>query len=145
MSSASQGLPHPLSILFDPNLLNYYLNSDFNNISTTHMIYSLSYKCKQSNELYNLFLNKCSPITDLNKQIIISLKCSYPVLTLEKSRRFNNGSLYLISQSIFLTKDQYVSMNDYGIIFCSDQWKNIKITFPFYRNILSMICTIIIS
>ncbi|CAF3639139.1 unnamed protein product [Adineta steineri] len=143
ISGALQQPPYPLSILFDPSLLNHYLNSDSNNISTTHMIYSFSYKCKQSNELYNLFLNKCSPITDLNKQIIMPLKCSYPVLTLEKSRRFNNGSLYLRSQSIFLTKDQYVSMNDYKIIFCSDQWKNIKITFPFYRNILSMICTII--
>jgi len=128
---------HPLSILFDPNFVKRYLNNN----SSTEMIYSLGYNCTQSNELYNLFLKKCSPITNSNKQIIISLKCLHPIETSENVLRYNNGSLYLINHSILLTKDQYVFINDHQIIFCADQWKTTKPTIPFYRNILSIICT----
>jgi hypothetical protein len=70
------------------------------------------------------------------------MKCSYPVQTFEDYLQYNNGSLYLINQSIFLTKDQYIFINDNHIIFCMDQWKQIiRPSFPFYRNILSIICT----
>ena len=92
----------------------------------------------KSDELYNLFLKKCSRIIHSNREIIISMKCSNPVQTFEDYLQFNNGSLYLINQSILLTKDQYVFINDHQIVFCTDQWKQI---IPFYRNILSIICT----
>lgn len=133
---------YPLSILFDPNLVKRYLNSDFETNSTIQTIYSLSYKCTKSDELYNLFLKKCSRITNSNKEIIISMKCSHPRQTLENYLQYNNGSLYLTEQSILLTKDQYVFINDRHIVFCADQWKQIfQPKLPFYRSILSIICS----
>lgn len=130
---------YPLSILFNPNLIKRDLN---NSNSMVEIIYSLAYQCMKSDELYNLFLRKCSQINHSNREIIISMKCSYPVQTFEDYHQYNNGSLYLINQSILLTKEQYVFINDRQIVFCTDQWKQIiRPLFPFYRNILSIICT----
>jgi hypothetical protein len=95
-------------------------------------------------ELYNLLLKKCSLITNSNKEIIISIKCPYAIEIFENYILYNNGSLYLINQSLLLTKDQYVFINDHQIVFCADQSKKIiQPKFPFYRNILSIICTLI--
>jgi hypothetical protein len=134
---------YPLSILFDPNLVKRYLNYDLENNSSIEIIYSLAYNCSKSNELYNLFLKKCTQITNRNKEIILSMNCLYPIQTYENYIQYNNGSLYLINRSLLLTKDQYVLINNYQIIFCIDQWKQIIIQpyFSFYRNILSIICT----
>lgn len=129
---------YPLSILFDPNLVKRYLYSDLKLNSTINIIYSLAYNCKKSDELYNLVERKCIPITNSNKKLITSMKCSNPIQTSESYVQFNNGSLYLNDQSIFLTKEQYVFINNQQIIFCINQRKQIL---PFYRNILSIICT----
>ena len=130
-----------LSILFDPNLLEDYLNINSNNNSKNQMIYSLSHKCKKSNELYNVFLNKCNSITNLSREIIISMKCSYPIQASEGYIQFDNGSLYLRNQSILLNRDQYAFIHDRQVIFCADQWKQNRPKFSFYRNIVTVICT----
>ncbi|CAF2858702.1 unnamed protein product [Rotaria sp. Silwood2] len=137
---------HPLSILFDPNLLQRYLNNN----TIPNFIYSISYNCTKSNEYYDLFEKKCSQITNSNQEFIISMKCSYPVQTLIQSDDkiyYNNGSIYLVNHTILLGKDEYVFISKNVIIFCADRWKNlepssiIKPSIPFYRNILSIICT----
>jgi len=129
---------YPLSILFDPNLVKRYLENN----SSIEIIYSLAYNCSKSNEIYNLFLKKCSQITNINKKIIISMNCLYAIQTFENYIQFNNGSLYLINRSLLLTKDQYIFINNNQIIFCTDQLKQIiQPQFSFYRNILSIICT----
>ncbi|CAF2522140.1 unnamed protein product [Rotaria sp. Silwood2] len=130
-----------LSILFDPNLLERYLNYDLDKSSTMQMIYSLYYKCSKPNELYNLFLKKCSQITNSSKEIIISMNCSSAIQISEDYTRYNNGSLYIINQPILLNRDQYVFINDHQIVFCANQWKENQLTFSFYRNILTIICT----
>lgn len=134
---------YPLSILFDPNLLKSYLNN--NTIPRT--IYSINYNCDKSDELYDLLKQKCTQIKHSNEDLIISLKCSYPmqtILQLNQTIFYNNGSLKLINESIFLNQNDYVILNDNQIIFCADQWLNkfdLFKTIPFYRDILSIICT----
>ena len=133
-SSAIPSMSHtrvqPLSILFDPNLLQRYLKSN----SSIEFIYSLAYKCRNSNELYDLFRKKCSVMTYSNRERIISMRCQSPIQTWEKYLQYPNGSLYLFNQSILLRHDQYVFLSNEHLVFCADQ-------FPFYRNILSIICT----
>ncbi|UJR20572.1 hypothetical protein I4U23_023698 [Adineta vaga] len=141
MFPADQQMFPPLSILFNPTLLKYYFNSDLNRNLTTEMIYSLSYTCPKSNEFYHLFKRQCLELPQLKQQIMISLQCTHPILTSEKSIRFPNGSLYLITESIQLTKYQYIILNDHQLIFCADHWKKIRPKFPFYRHILSTIST----
>ncbi|CAF3381093.1 unnamed protein product [Rotaria socialis] len=141
MSPMSQTRVPSLSILFDPTLLERYLNYDSENNATTERIYSLSYTCEKSNELYNLFLKKCSQIINSSKEIIISMKCSYPVQTSEDYTRYSNGSLYLITQAILLNRDEYVLVNDHRIVFCADRLKQNRPTFSYYRNIITLICT----
>lgn len=133
---------YPLSILFDPNLLKNYLNNN----TIPRSIYSIDYSCEKSNELYDLFEKKCIEITHTNQEFIISMKCSYPMLTnlqLNQTIFYNNGSLQLLNQSIFLNQDDYVILHDNRILFCADQWltKTDLPQFPLYRNILSIICT----
>lgn len=125
----------PLSILFDPNLLQQYLKGN----SSIEFIYSLAYKCRQANELYDLFRRKCSPMNYSNRERIISMRCQSPIQTLENYLQYPNGSLYLLNQSILLRQDQYVFLSNEQLIFCADQWKEQR--FPFYRNILSIVCT----
>ncbi|CAF1250411.1 unnamed protein product [Rotaria sp. Silwood1] len=137
---------NPLSILFDPNLLQRYLNNN----TIPNFIYSISYNCTKLNEYYDLFEKKCSQITNSNQQFIISMKCSYPIQTLIQSDDkiyYNNGSIYLANDSILLIKDEYVFISNNVIVFCADRWKNLEPSLiitpslPFYRNILSVICT----
>jgi len=137
---------HPLSILFDPNLLQGYLNNN----TIPSIIYSINYNCTKLNELYDLFEKKCSPITNTNRELIISMKCSHPsqiFVQLNEKISYINGSLYLLNYSIFLTKDEYIILKDNRILFCAGQWINtnksliISPSFPFYRDILSIICT----
>ncbi|CAF4831430.1 unnamed protein product, partial [Rotaria sp. Silwood1] len=137
---------NPLSILFDPNLLQRYLNNN----TIPNFIYSISYNCTKLNEYYDLFEKKCSQITNSNQQFIISMKCSYPIQTLIQSDDkiyYNNGSIYLVNDSILLIKDEYVFISNNVIVFCADRWKNLESSLiitpslPFYRNILSIICT----
>ncbi|CAF0963819.1 unnamed protein product [Rotaria sp. Silwood1] len=130
-----------LSILFDPNLLERYLNYDSNNNSTIQMIYSLNYNCSKPDELYNFFLRKCSQITNSSKEIIISMKCPNSIQIAEDYIRYKNSSLYIINQSILLNKDQYVFINDHQIVFCADQLKQSRPIIPSYRNILTILCT----
>ncbi|CAF1361747.1 unnamed protein product [Rotaria sordida] len=130
-----------LSILFDPNLLERYLNYDFDNNSTIQMIYSLSYNCLKPNERYNLLLKKCSQIINSTKPIIISMKCSYPIQISEDYSQYSNGSLYINDQSILLNKNQYIFISNYQIVFCPDQQKQNRPIFSSYRNILTIICT----
>ncbi|CAF0771946.1 unnamed protein product [Rotaria sordida] len=137
----------PLSILFDPNLLQRYLNNN----TIPHFIYSVSYNCTKLNEYYDLFQQKCSQITNSTQEFFISMKCLYPIQTLIQSYDkiyYNNGSIYLVNDTILLTKDEYVFISSNVIVFCADRWKNlleassiITSSFPIYRNILSVICT----
>jgi len=47
-----------------------------------------------------------------------------------------------MNQLLLLAKDQYVFINDHQTVFSADQSKKIiQPKFPFYRNILSIICT----
>ncbi len=139
---------HPLSILFDPTLLKRYLNNN----TIPQIIYSIEYNCTKPNELYNLYEKKCSPISNTNQELVISMKCSYPMQTLIQLNEtiiYDNGSLdlHLNNHSIFLTIDDYVILSDQRILFCADQWINsnqsslMAPSFPFYRDILSIICT----
>lgn len=130
-----------LSILFDPYLLERYLKYESDVNTTFQKIYSLSYKCGKSNELYDLFLKKCFPINDSSKEIIISMKCSHPIKISEDYILFNNGSLYLNTDSIILNRDEYVFIDDNSIIFCADSFKQNRPTFSPMRNILTVICT----
>lgn len=132
---------YPLSILFDPNLIKRYLQIN----STIDRIYSLAYNCTEVNEIYNLYHKKCIQVTDLEKKIITSMKCLYSIQTSEDFIQFNNGSLLLNDQSIVLTKEEYIFINDNQIGFCTnEEKKQIGLPkFPIYRNILSLICTII--
>lgn len=133
--SMNQIRVQPLSILFDPNLLQRYINSN----SSVELIYSLAYKCRKTNEVYELFRKKCSVMTYSNRERIISMRCQSPMQTLEKYLQYPNGSLYLFNQSILLRQDQYVFLSNEHLVFCADRWKDHR--FPFYRNILSIICT----
>ena len=129
----------PLSILFNPNLLQRYLNSDIHKDSPQRRIYSLARYCKKSDQIYNLFLRKCSNITEKR---ILSMKCLYPVQTFEDYHLYPNESLILIDRSLLLNKDQYVFLNNQQILFCTDQWKRqLFLRFSSYRYILSIICT----
>ena len=138
---------HPLSILFDPNLLKRYLNNN----TIPNIIYSINYNCTNSDELYNLFEEKCSKITNSDQEFITSMKCSHPIRTVIESNDniHNNGSIHLVDSdySILLTKDDYIFVSDNQIIFCNDRWQNSRSSFdnipkfPFYRNILSIIFT----
>ena len=125
----------PLSILFDPRLLQRYFT--FN--SSIDAIYSRAYHCRKPNELYDLFRKKCSLLTHSNRTMILSIHCQSPIQTFENYLHFPNGSLYLINQSILLRKDQYVFLSNEQIVFCTDHWK--EYLFPFYRNLLSIIST----
>ncbi|CAF0796428.1 unnamed protein product [Adineta ricciae] len=134
---SKQRLFPPLSILFNPALLKRNFHSNLSN----EMIYSVAYNCTKSTEYYHLFQKQCLPSPESHQQILLSFKCDHPVLTLDKFIRFHNGSLYLINQSIYLTKHQYALLNDHQVFFCADQRKRLRPTFPFYRHILSMFCT----
>ena len=137
---------NPLSILFDPLLLQRYLN----NHSDSQGIYSIDYNCSKSDELYNLIEKKCSHISQRHDGLILSMKCSHLMQTYLQPIEtifFENGSLFLINQSIFLSKDQYYFLKNDHILFCADQWLTISKpsitspTFPFYRDVLSIIST----
>jgi G protein-coupled receptor Mth (Methuselah protein) len=136
----------PLSILFDPNLLQRYINDDV----IPSIIYSINYNCSKTNELYDLFLKKCSQITNSSKEFILSMKCSNPIQTfiqINDTIYNENGTLYLRNYSILLTRDEYIFISHNRIVFCVDRWINrnsssiIPYSIPFYRNILSVICT----
>ncbi|CAF3691288.1 unnamed protein product [Adineta steineri] len=136
----------PLSILFDPNLLKRYLNND----TIPRFIYSINYNCTKSNELYDLVEQECRKITNSSEEFIISMKCSYLIQTsiqLDDKIFQNNGSIYLTNYSVLLKNDEYVFISENRIVFCSDRWRHMKPSldystlFPFYRNVLSVICT----
>lgn len=137
---------YPLSILFDPDLLKRYLNNN----TIPHAIYSINYNCTKSNELYDLFEQKCTQITNSSQEFIISMKCSNPKQTSIQSNDkiyHNNGSIYLTYYTILLKKDEYVFISNDRIVFCADQWINSNSSstttnlFPLYRGVLSIICT----
>ncbi|CAF3422063.1 unnamed protein product [Rotaria socialis] len=137
---------HPLSILFDPNLLKRYLNNN----TIPHAIYSINYNCTNPNELYDLFEKNCTQITNSNHEFIISMKCSYPIQTLIQSNDKiynNNGSIYLDNYTLLLKNDEYVVISNNRIVFCIDNWMNLEpsyvmtSSFPFYRNLLSIVFT----
>ncbi len=132
----------PLSILFNPNLLQRYLRSDTGRNSTTRRIYSLAYHCRKSDGLYHLMWRKCSSLTKSRQETILLMKCSYLVQTLETYHQYSNGSLYLIHRSILLSRNQYILLTDQQILFCADQWKPKRfLRFSSYRYILSVICS----
>lgn len=137
---------NPLSILFDPILLQRYLN----NQSNSQSIYSMEYNCSKPNELYNLIEKRCSQISQSHSELILSMKCSHLMETSIQSNEtisYDNGSLYLINLSVYLSKDQYYHRQNDRILFCGDAWlstikpSSISLTFPFYRHILSIIST----
>ena len=137
---------NPLSILFDPILLQRYLN----NHNNSQLIYSIDYNCSKSDELYNLIEKRCSQISQTHGELILSMKCSHLMETSLQSNEtisYDNGSLYLINLSFYLSKDQYYYLQNDRILFCGDSWlsiskpSSVSLTFPFYRDILSMICT----
>ena len=137
---------HPLSILFDPTLLKRYLNNN----TIPRIIYSMNYNCTNANELYDLFENRCSTVTNSSDEFIVSMRCSYPMQTnLQPVDTISsgNGSLALVKDAIFLSKDEYVFISDQRIVFCADRWTKgrsssiVPISFPTYRHVLSVICT----
>lgn len=139
---------HPLSILFDPNLLNRYLNND----TIPRRIFSTNYTCAKSNELYDLFANRCVPVSDSSQEFIVSMQCTRPMqttLTRDDQIYHRNGSLYLANASFLLTRDEYVFISENRIVFCADRWPREQVlttdalSFPLYRHILSIICTAI--
>ena len=137
---------NPLSILFDPNLLKRYLNND----TIPRRIYSRNYTCPTSGQLYDLFANRCVPVSDSTQEFIISMQCTRPMsttLAAEDKVYPRNGSLYLANVSFLLTRDEYVFISDNSIVFCADRWPREQdlssdaLAFPLYRHILSIICT----
>ncbi|CAF1313338.1 unnamed protein product [Adineta ricciae] len=137
---------HPLSILFDPNLLNRYINNN----TIPRIIYSINYNCTNANELYDIFEKRCLPVSNSYDEFIISMKCTYPrQISLQNDDKlsYQNGSLFLINHGILLLNNEYVFISDNRIVFCADRWTDMHssltnaYSFPIYRNVLSIICT----